>query len=409
MRNELSITRIAAATGLAAAVLVAGQAAAGASTGGRDSVSGASFGPGHWSPVTATGTQIIADIGLVRGADGLLHVLWTTGAAGGHQKIVDTPVAATGKPGAAVTIAGSLFLATDPDATATPGGLDVFWNGIKSDTANTPQGTFEATRPRKGGHWTVTSGAVPPLPGIPFTSDSDSAGTGTNGKPWVAFSGTDSLVVLHQGQKETRIPPTQCCVYHSGIASGGKTPATWLAYLSLITGKQGIYLQKLAGSGRSGGAFRLPGTVTKGNTFPLAQRIGIAGRGTAGVYVLYGAGYPVIRALELLRAGTTKPVKLETFGGFAEEVAGDTISAGPNGRLWVTWFDGDGTPPRLFVRASGTTGLSFGKTAQVGLPAGTTNVYKVYTSAQAGKLDVVALLTIHGKTAYWATQVPLPK
>lgn len=196
---------------------------------------------------------------------------------------------------------------------------------------------------------------------------------------------------------------------HAGIASGGKTPATWLSYLSLINGKRGIYLQKLAGNGRAGGAFLLPGSVTKRNTFPVAQRIGIAGRGSAGVYVLYGAGYPTIKALELLRAGTTKPVKLETFSGFGEEVAGDTISAGPNGRLWVTWFDGDGTPARLFVRVSGTTGLSFGKTVRVGLPAGTTTVWKVYTSAQAGKLDMVALLTRHGKTAYWATQVPLPK
>jgi hypothetical protein len=409
MRNVLSLTRITAAAGLAAAVLVAGQAAAGAGTGGPGGRSGgASFGPGHWSRVTALGTDITADAGLVRGADGVLHVLWTTEGTG-TGKIMDTPVAANGKPGAAVTIASHLFLTTDPDATATPSGLDVFWNGIKANAASSPQGTFEATRPRKGGHWTVTPGAVPPLPALPFTSSSDSAGTGTDGKPWVAFSGTDSLVVLHLGNKETRIPPTQCCAYSSGIASGGSPAATWLAYLSLITGKQGIYLQKLAGAGRTGGAFRLPGTVTKGNTFPLEQRIGIASRGKAGVYVAYGAGYPIITALEVLRAGTAKPLKLASFGGFGETVAGDTISAGPNGRLWVTWFDGDGTPARLFVRVSGTTGLSFGKTVQVGLPAGTTRILKAYTNAQAGRLDVVALLTIHGKTAYYDTQVPLPK
>ena len=141
-----------------------------------------------------------------------------------------------------------------------------------------------------------------------------------------------------------------------------------------------------------------------------SQRIGITGRGRGrpGVYALYAVGYPSPTALDLIKLGTSTPVKPASFGGFSEEVAGDTVTAGPNGRLWATWFDGDGTPAQLFVRASGTTGLSFGKTVKVKLPAATSRIYKVYTSAQAGRLDVVALLTTHNTTAYFATQVLLP-
>jgi hypothetical protein len=31
-----------------------------------------------------------------------------------------------------------------------------------------------------------------------------------------------------------------------------------------------------------------------------------------------------------------------------------------------------------------------------------------FSSAQAGRLDVLALLTVHGQTAYWAAQVLPP-
>src|SRR5262249_24246652 len=36
--------------------------------------------PGHWRQVTAAGLENFADIGLVRGRDGVLHVLWTSGS-----------------------------------------------------------------------------------------------------------------------------------------------------------------------------------------------------------------------------------------------------------------------------------------------------------------------------------------
>ena len=42
---------------------------------------------------------------------------------------------------------------------------------------------------------------------------------------------------------------------------------------------------------------------------------------------------------------------------------------------------------------------------RVPLPKGATGLWAVYINAQASRLDVLALLTVDGKTAYWATQV----
>lgn len=71
----------------------------------------------------------------------------------------------------------------------------------------------------------------------------------------------------------------------------------------------------------------------------------------------------------------------------------------------MAWYTGDGARPGLFVRQSNNSVRKFGRTVRVALPAGTTVVWKVYISAQASRLDVLALLTRHNKTAYWATQV----
>ena len=71
------------------------------------------------------------------------------------------------------------------------------------------------------------------------------------------------------------------------------------------------------------------------------------------------------------------------------------------------------TAPRraLFVRLSNAGATSYGAAQKIALPAGTTAVWKVYLSAQATKVDVLALVTQHGSNsdaAYWDAQVPQP-
>jgi hypothetical protein len=124
---------------------------------------------------------------------------------------------------------------------------------------------------------------------------------------------------------------------------------------------------------------------------------------------VYERGFPFARALEVDRLGSRAPVTMATFGGTGEQLGGSTVTATPGGRLVVAWFFGRGTAPALFVRVSNPAATAYGKVQRVALPPGTTTVWKVYVSAQATKIDILALVTVRGNsrtTAYWHTQVP---
>jgi len=399
VRHVRLTVRSAAAACAVAAITLAGQAAAGAATASPNVAARPDGGPGHWSQVTGT-TSDIADVGLVRGADGVLHVLWENGTISGHESIMDTPIAPNGTVGHAVTILGGLDAASFPDATATSNGLAVFWVGTKGHIS----GIYEATRPARGGHWSL--GPVIPetlLPG------SVSVGTASDGRPWVSFTDSFSMTLLHLGHPIDQVP-TACCYYFTGLATDGVTGTSYVAYMSLVNKKMGIWVQRLSQAGITGAASRLPGSETGGNVQPLDQRVGITGRGhgRAGVYVSYDVGYAPARALDVYRLGASKPVTLATFSIFGEQLQGSTLTAGPDGRLWDAWIDGAGSTPQLFVRASSLNAATWGKAVHVPLPSGTQFVWQVYASAQAGRIDLVVLLTRNGHIADYATQSLLP-
>jgi hypothetical protein len=365
-----------------------------------------------WSRVTPAGTKTIDDIGLARGGDGILHVLWTSDGTS-NQAVNDTPISASGTVGKAVMIT-RFFLATDPDATVTPAGIAAIWNGVRTAQGNSPMGTFEAARPLSGGQWSAPVDEANPLGSIPFTSSSDTAATGSDGKPWVAFHGSNSLAVDHFGHPEVELGPTsKCCVVEPGLATDGQSGTTWVTYASLIPGHGGVFARQLLASGKPAGpAQLLPGSAMGGNAITPAQRVGTTGRGagSSGVYVAYEHGVPVATALDVDRLGARTPTAVATFKG-TEQLAGSALAAAPSGRLWVAWYDGRGTPPDLFVRLSNATATSWAAAQKVPLPPGTTTVWKVYLNAQATKLDVLALVTQNGNdkdAAYWHTQVPQP-
>jgi hypothetical protein len=384
-------TRVAALTAAAATVVagtsVASPAAASATRASHPQV---------WRQVTPNGMQNISDVGLAAGARGGLNVIWTSaGTSAGHAKIMDTPVTYAGAVGRAATIVSGGYLFSDPDATVTGNRIDAIWNGDKS----TSQGTFIASRAISGGSWSAPSVTSD----VPDTSLSDTAATGSDGKPWVAWNGSD---VLHFGHPEHQAT-SGCCAYYPGLAVDGRSGATWLGYMSLISGHVGVYLQRLNQDGTNAGkAQLLPGTDTKGNTFPLNARIALSGRGHGrnGVYVAYLAGYPFALRVDLLKAGTGKAVKVASTNS-AHQFACVAVSNNSAGALWLAWTNGDGSSPGLTVRKSNNAVSKLGKPMRVALPSGTSTIWKVYVKAVKSRLDVVALLTRHNKIAYYYTQV----
>jgi hypothetical protein len=406
VRFTIRSASAAAAAALVAAVALAGQTPASAAAASPGKSARPAGGPGHWNQVTALTTNT-ADIGLVRGADHKLHIIWDTGTTT-HRRVMDTPVLSPGAVATAQTIVSGFGSVADPDAVAVPGGLEVFFNAIKNLNTGQPQGTFTATRPASGGNWSLGP-VITPAKQAPYLN-TDSAGPGGDGKPWVTFAGTGFLGVLHIGHPETRIPPTACCVSEMGVGTDGVSGSTWVAYMSLIQKGQGIWVQRLSGAGAVGNASRLPGSQTGGLVFPINQRVGITGRGhgRSGVYVAYANGYPSPHAIDVLALGQTKPTAVATFGSSGAELEGSTITAGPDGRLWTAWITGHGSAPQLFVRASDVNGRNWGRTVQVPLPSGTSSLWKVYANAQLGRVDLVVLLTRNGNTAYFATQSLLP-
>ncbi len=363
---------------------------------------------GGWSQVTPRDTDIAADIGLARGNDGVLHVLWLAGDSP-MQKIMDTQISAKGTASHPRTVASGWFGANVPDATATPHGLFVFWNGLPKGSGTLEPGIYGASRPLKAGQWTVAKKLR--STGLEETEDvADTAGAGPGGHPWVAFTLTDVLGVYPVTDAKIQvIPPSACCVYFPGLADDPVSKTMWVTYFSLITHHEGIFAQKLTGNGRAAGpAELLPGSQTGGNIVEPEQRIGTAARGAghAGVYVAYGSGYPQLKRVDVVKVGAKTPKVLAKTAGL-DEFGPVTLASGASGRLWVAWVLRTSGVPLLFLTESNPAVTSFAKPVKVALPKGTTTVWKLYLNGHGGSVDVLALTSkvASSTAAYWSRVV----
>ena len=357
--------------------------------------------PGHWTQTTFGDFENIADIGLVRGPNGVLHVIWTDGKDRA-MVVRDTPILANGTVQKPVPITGRLNVAYFPDATISGRTMHAFWNQVPNK--GTASGTAVASWPASGHGWKVT--ALQPAQNWDLSL---AAATGADGQPWVAFAedGGRGFTVWHAGHAPRQIPESGCCVYQAGIGVDSRTSAAWLTWYSNATNHYGIRAQQLTAAGvRVGRPIRMPGSNTGNNAVSTDQRTTATGLGhhLAGVYLTYLTGWPTTHKVKLIRLGAKTPTTIASITG----ANGSTLAADPSGRLWVAWYR-DNPTPEIWLRRARSGASKFGPAVRLSLPAGTSTLWKIYLNAQAKRVDVLALVSVSGRTAYFATQVLPPR
>jgi hypothetical protein len=392
-------------TVLAATALAGAQVASAAASATGSAASPAAV--ATWHQVESYNVNNVAEIGLARGKDGILHVLWLKGIS--PYSIIDTTVTAAGVGKSAVVASGE-FLANDPDATVTPAGISVFWNASPSSTNGLLDGIYTARRPLKGGAWSKPARAAKTVSAGAVEDVIDTAATDKSGRPWVAYTLTDTLAITPIGKPSQVIPPTACCVYTPGLASDGSSGLTWVTYYSNITNHTGIYAQRLTAIGKaSGAAIRLPNSATAGSAISPEQRVATVSRGPGrpGVYAAYGAGYPSITKVLVDKLGAAKAMTVAA----SSSISAITAAVDPSGRIWVAWLTNPGGTYHLFISRSNAAVTAFSKPVAVPLPSGTGTAWKVYLNATNTSADVMVLVSkgINSSVAtYWTRRVPPP-
>ena len=191
--------------------------------------------------------------------------------------------------------------------------------------------------------------------------------------------------------------------YDPSIGFDSATGRVWVAYA--ITGTaDGLYARQVDTTNGEplGPSALLPGSFDtfQGDRLRPVQtgRVPMAQRAQGGVFVAYTSGYPSARRVRLWRLDTPTP-------GFATIVSmraiGDiTITADPNGRLWVVWERGG----RVFARRSNPSVTQWGASVRLGTPRETVGVTTLAADAQARVVDVLAHSQQVGNSGFFHSQ-----
>jgi hypothetical protein len=163
-----------------------------------------------------------------------------------------------------------------------------------------------------------------------------------------------------------------------------------------------MYLQAITPQGLAGARTLAPGSATADGKSAVAPgyRTPVTGRlGAAGVFLVYGEGYPTFAKLALLRFGSAKPsIQIAAPGAAAASDA-----AAPQGRIWIFWKRGT----TIFATRTNRAATRIEPISTVAPPAGTDTVWRLDGEGSLGPLDLVANVQT-SDAAFWFRRI-LPR
>ncbi len=332
---------------------------------------------GRWTQITRTHNGAASNLGLARGKNGVLHVLWAGPARRPYTSILDTPISpagAAGKPQAVVSGWDSVQV---PAAVAAPdGSVHVLISGQKVLATNDPYaGLNEAVGP---GGWSLGAKAFGAF------------------QITVPSSAEVSTALLKSGQLVSAWRSATTLLFQAGVDSSAQPQN--------ITPPGLAETPQIAVDGGSGDAVVAYRNASSGTAFfrrvlpslgapqemPLAKILAptIAARAGGGVFSAYAPDG--VRVLLLRFGGKPRPVPVPK--GVQVLTAG--VASGPDGRLWLYY----GNERQTFVTRTSRSTSSFEPLQTFTSPPKTVQLFRFEGEGSAGPLDLFADVTVDGAT-----------
>ena len=331
---------------------------------------------GKWTQITHQHNGARSNLGLARGKDGVLHVLWAGPNRAPFPAILDTVITKAGKLGKAPTVISGWKGVNPPTAaTASDGSIHAIVSGAKVGGQNDPtEGLNEVVGP---GSWKLGARAFGNV-SITVASSADVHTAFLKSGQLISVWQTAAALLFQVGVDPATTPqnitPPNLAV-NPVIAVDEGNGAAVIAYHGVNDGQN--YFRQIAPS--VGSPKAIPGSKGDGPT--------IAARSAGGVFTAYFDG---ARVMLQQYGGKARTVPVPKGG----RVLTASLAAGPDGRLWV--FYGD--EQKTYVTRSSRHVSGWEPVQVLPSPPKTVQYFRLEGEGSAGPLDLFADVTVDGQT-----------
>jgi hypothetical protein len=373
-------------TALAALTAVAVAPASGAASSARRAAPKL----GHWT-ARSNGSEVPGGTPALW-TDSKHHVydVWTRKVNSSTYTFEVNRIASNGKVGGAVdAFSGHHWgsLSFNPSVVGQNGSPLVVFSGAQGSTGDYSlgciYGALGPTAPWTNQSWSLSSDCVNPVPAAAQNKSGTLAAAWPSGNadvfyrvgvsPSIPASGPDSQISLSSGSVAKRTGMV------ADTAGSDDFYVAWAQANSTPASKDGYYVKDVTANGS---AVKAPGTNTVSvSRLPAAANIAITSTSShPGVYLAYCVGSTSCK-LRLWKVGAKHALSVP---GTANPY-GVSISAGPSGRIWTSWFDGNTN--KVYVTRTNRKVTKFGRVTSYATPCAEDGLLGL-SSGSAGRLDI---------------------
>jgi hypothetical protein len=368
-----------------------------------------------WTKISRDTRLGLASAGVLRTADGRLHVAWASQDGSNTFSLHYSTVAGRARlVNTGVMVSKWTAISTYPRLVPGPGGgIRLIFTGGNGQSGSPYDlgAMYSATASAAGTAWSLTKGSLSHSTLVPLTDTA--AATEKDGTPVAAWA-AGPAVDYHAGVSPTTpssAPDSAVSLQAGSVAVGptlvragdGAVSVAWFS--SSSHSDQGYWIDQILPSRKAPAKAPGSGAPNLGDNEPRGS-VALAARAGGGSYLAYCVATKTQRCdhIALWKAGSARASTVPGSSGKNAFYA--AIAAGPGGHLWILWFDP--TAGKIDVVRTNSAATRFGAVRVLNGPPKLEVLSSITAEGSQGPLDVLALAqqTTAGSTpAYYDTQL----